>query len=80
MGEIKQSLKVNLILNQYLLGTIGISEKELGQKLPKELDYQFAAPGPAFDKALAAAVEKLSIPDEVLHKAIDKLVAIGHCR
>jgi len=77
MGEVKQSLKVTLILSQYLLEVIGISDNDLGQTLPKELDYQFATPGPEYDKALAAAVEKLSISDEVLQKAIDKIIAIG---
>jgi phthiodiolone/phenolphthiodiolone dimycocerosates ketoreductase len=77
MGEIKHALKVNLILSQYLLVVIGISEADLGQALPKELDYQFATPGPAYDKALAEAVERLSISDEVLQKAINKIIAIG---
>jgi len=77
MGEIKHALKINFILSQYLLGVVGISEQDLGQPLPKELDYQFATPGPAYDKALATAVEKLSIPDEVLQRAIDMIIAIG---
>ncbi len=77
MGEIKHALKVNLILSQYLLGVLGISEEDLGQPLPKELDYQFATPGPEYDNALAAAVERLNISDEVLQKVIDKIIAVG---
>ncbi len=75
--EIKQSLKTTLILSQYLIPVIGIDEKDLGGTLPKELDYQFATPGPAYDQALSEAVERLAISDDNLEKAIDRIVAFG---
>jgi alkanesulfonate monooxygenase SsuD/methylene tetrahydromethanopterin reductase-like flavin-dependent oxidoreductase (luciferase family) len=75
--EIKRSLKTTLIQCQHMLPVIGIDEKDLEGFLPKELDYQLATPGPAFDEALAQAVETLSISDELLEKAIERLIAFG---
>jgi len=77
MVEIKKALKTTLIQCQHMLPVIGVQEDSLRDFLPKELDYQLATPGPAFDKALAEAVDALPIPDEVLNKAIEKIVAFG---
>lgn len=73
--EIKQSLKTTLVLSQYMLGMIGVDERKLG--LPKELDYQFATPGPKYDRALTDAVNRLAISDEILEKAIESFIAFG---
>jgi phthiodiolone/phenolphthiodiolone dimycocerosates ketoreductase len=77
LAEIKLSLKITLILSQYMLPVIGVEEGDLSEPLPKELDYQLATPGTAYDKALADAVKRLSIPDEILQRAIEKLIAFG---
>ncbi len=77
LAEIKLSLKITLILSQYMLPVIGVEEGNLSEPLPKELDYQLATPGTAYDKALADAVKRLSIPDEILQRAIEKLIAFG---
>jgi len=72
LKEIKQSLKTTIILSQYLIRVFG-----LNVSLPKELDYQLATPGPAYDKALTAAINGLEIPDETLEKAIESILAFG---
>jgi phthiodiolone/phenolphthiodiolone dimycocerosates ketoreductase len=77
LKEIRQSLKATLILSQYLFGVIGIDEEALGLTIPKELDYQFATPGPEFEKALAKALEDLVIPEEVMERAIARIIAFG---
>ncbi len=77
MVEIRKALKTTLIQCQHMLPVIGVPQGSLEGILPKELDYQLATPGPAFDKALAEAVEKLPIPDELLNKAIERIVAFG---
>ena len=77
MLEIRKALKTTLIQCQHMLPVIGVPKDSLEGILPKELDYQLATPGPTFDKALAEAVEKLPIPDEVLNKAIERIVAFG---
>jgi len=77
LSEIEQSLKTTLVLSQYMLDMIGVGRDMLGKSLPKELDYQFATPGPIYDKALTDAVNRLEIPDAVLQKAIDSFIAFG---
>jgi len=77
LPEIEQALKTTLILSQYMLPLVGIDEGALPEPLPKELDYQLATPGPAYDQALQEAVRKLKIPREVLAKAIEALIAFG---
>jgi len=82
LDEIKLSLKTTLILSQYMLPVIGIEEGDLIEPLPKELDYQLATPGPPYDKALSNAVQRLSIPEEIMEKAIESFIAFGsvdHC-
>jgi len=73
--NIKIALKKKLILNQYLWKIFGLRKDDVS--LPRELDYQFATPGPLYDEALTTAVENLSVPDEALERAIDKMIAIG---
>jgi phthiodiolone/phenolphthiodiolone dimycocerosates ketoreductase len=77
MPDIELSLKTTLILSQYMLPLIGIREEDLSEPLPKELDYQLATPGPAFDRALTDAVKNFTIPEETLKKAVDRIIAFG---
>lgn len=77
MDEIKLSLKTTLILSQYMLPMLGIKDNDFSEPLPKELDYQFATPGPKYDKALTEAVQRLAISDEVLERAIEQIIAFG---
>jgi alkanesulfonate monooxygenase SsuD/methylene tetrahydromethanopterin reductase-like flavin-dependent oxidoreductase (luciferase family) len=72
--KIKNALKTKLLLNQYLWKVFGL-KGELS--IPRELEYQFASPGPQYDSALRSALDKLSVPDEVLEKAIESMIAIG---
>lgn len=75
VAEIRQSLRTTLVQSQYMLGMIEVDESALN--LPKELDYQFATPGPKYDNALNEAVNNLAIPDEILDKAIENFIAFG---
>lgn len=75
--KIKLGLKKKIILNQHLLKTYGIEDAIPSSNLPKELDYQFATPGPEYDMKLSRAVEELAIPDEVLEKLMNQVVAVG---
>lgn len=74
MKEIKKSLKTTLVLSQYMMDFVGAGG---GNQLPKELDYQLATPGPVYDQALMAAVEKLEVPNEALERAAGELIAFG---
>jgi len=74
LAEIKQSLKTTIILSQYMLEMFGLKDSH---PLPKELDYQLATPGPEYDRALCAAVEKFEIADEIVDRAINEIMAFG---
>ncbi|MDA4130732.1 MAG: LLM class flavin-dependent oxidoreductase [Thaumarchaeota archaeon] len=73
--EIKNALKKKLLLNQYMWEVFGLNRNEIS--IPRELEYQFATPGQQYDEALSKTVEKLQIPDEILEKAIERMIAVG---
>jgi len=74
-GRIKNALKRKLLLNQYFWKVLGLTKDDLST--PRELEYQFASPGPNYDKTLSKAVENLTVPDEALERAIGKIIAVG---
>jgi len=75
--EIKSSLKREMVSNQYLFKALGLKKEEFAGPNFKDLGYQFAYPGKRYDKALEEAVSKLAIPDEVLEKGVDTMMAVG---
>jgi phthiodiolone/phenolphthiodiolone dimycocerosates ketoreductase len=75
MEAVKKGLKRRMIVNRYLFKILGVGD-ELS-KLPRNLEYQLVTPGSESDSALSRAVDAVSVPDEVLEKAIDSMMAIG---
>ena len=79
-SEIKQKFKRNLVFHRNLLKLIGAEDAI--EKLPKDLEYQYITSNPDHDGAFRKAVEQLPVPDEVVEKGMDDMMAIGtadHC-
>ena len=75
MEEAKEKLKWTLIFHRSLLKLLG-AEDAIG-KLPKDLEYQYIKPSLDYGETLQRAVEALPVPDEVLEKGVEKMMAVG---
>jgi phthiodiolone/phenolphthiodiolone dimycocerosates ketoreductase len=75
--KIMFAMKRKLILNQFLLKFYGLDHVEAVKNVPRELEYQFATPGPDYDQKLNKAADSLDIPQDIMENLISKIVAIG---
>ena len=73
--EIKTSLKRMMIFHRSILKLLGA--EEVIETLPKELEYQYISPNLEYAEKLRRAVDELQVPDDILDKGIDRMMAVG---
>jgi phthiodiolone/phenolphthiodiolone dimycocerosates ketoreductase len=75
MERVRNALKKRMVINRYFFKILGV--EHLLQEIPRELEYQLLTPNGSSKDVLSKAVEGLSVPDEVVDRAIENAMAIG---
>ena len=73
--KVKQEFKRQIVFQRHLLKILGA--EEVIERLPKELEYQYFTPTLRERDALQKMIDQLLIPEEVLQKGLDTMMAIG---